>query len=123
LRSAREVKGYRIDARDGGIGHLADCVFEEKTWEVRFFVVDSGTWLHHRLVLLKPQSIDCISWEERHVMVPLTREEIKTGRKFLADFPLSSEPEEFLPQFGPHEHFGGRPTPRQGTQACHEERQ
>lgn len=113
LRSAREVKGYRIDARDGDIGHLSDCVFDEKTWAIRFFVLDSGTWLHHRLVLLRPQWIGCISWEGQRVMVPLTREEITTGPEFLADFPLSSEPEEFLPQFGLHEHFGGRPTPRQ----------
>ncbi len=98
LRSAHEVKGYQIEAQDGSVGHVSDFVFEDQSWEIRFLVVDAGSWLRSRLVLLQPRWIDRISWEERHVTVRLTREAIRTSPKFLPVFPLSAEYAEQLLQ-------------------------
>ena len=32
LRSAREVRGYRIQARNGEIGHISDFLIDDETW-------------------------------------------------------------------------------------------
>jgi uncharacterized protein YrrD len=90
LRSAREVKGYHIEALDGPIGHVSDFIFDDETWEIRFMIVDAGSWLHERLVLLKPDWVEGISWDERHVAVKLTRETVRTSPIFVPVFPISS---------------------------------
>ncbi len=38
LRSAREVIGYRIHARDGQIGHLADFIVTDSDWVIRYWL-------------------------------------------------------------------------------------
>lgn len=91
LRSAREVKGYRIEARDGSIGHVSDLIFDEETWAIAFLVVEAGSWFHTRLVLLKPEWIEAISWEDRHVTVGVNRAVIGESPEFLPAFPLSAE--------------------------------
>jgi hypothetical protein len=91
LRSAREVKGYHIEARDGPVGHVSDFVFDDATWEIAFMIVDAGSWLHERLVLLKPDWVEAIGWDERRVGVNLTRAAVEASPLFLPVFPISSE--------------------------------
>ena len=45
LRSLKEIKGYRIHARDGEIGHVDDFILDDDTWALRHVVVDTGNWL------------------------------------------------------------------------------
>ena len=45
LRSVKEITGYHIQARDGEIGHVDDVVLEDKSWVIRYLVVDTGKWL------------------------------------------------------------------------------
>lgn len=104
LRSAREVKGYHIEALDGPIGHVSDFVFDDATWKIVFLVVDAGSWLHERLVLIEPHWIDGISWGDRRVAVSLTRETVKTSPPFTPVFPISSE---YTEQLMKHYHRAG----------------
>jgi uncharacterized protein YrrD len=99
LRSAREVKGYQLEARDGAVGRVSDFVFDDATWQIAFMVVDTGGWLHKRHVILKPDWIESISWEERHVSVRLTRETIRASPEFVPVYPL---PAEYIEQLTRH---------------------
>jgi len=54
LKLGSALKGYAIDASDGEIGTVADFLFDDRTWLVRWLVVDTGTWLTGRKVLLHP---------------------------------------------------------------------
>src|ERR1044071_4192956 len=45
LRSAANVTGYHIEARDGEIGHVEDFIIDAETWEIRYMVVDTRNWL------------------------------------------------------------------------------
>lgn len=91
LRSVREVKGYHIEALDGPIGHVSDFVFDDATWEIIFMVVDAGSWLHERLVLLKPAWVSGIAWDERSVSVNISREAVSSSPLFRPVFPIPSE--------------------------------
>jgi len=51
-------------------------------------IVDAGPWLYERSVLLKPEWVEGISWDERHVAVKLTRETVKTSPLFCRCFHL-----------------------------------
>jgi len=45
LRSYKEFKGYDIEASDGKIGHVEDFILKDKTWALRYVVVDTLNWL------------------------------------------------------------------------------
>ena len=45
LRSMKELEGYAIRAIDGTIGHVQDFYFDDDSWVIRYFVVDTGSWL------------------------------------------------------------------------------
>ena len=42
LRSTKEVRGYRIHATDGEIGHVEDFIVSDEEWVIRYLVVDTG---------------------------------------------------------------------------------
>ena len=40
LRSSTAVIGHHIEATDGGIGHVEDLLVDNRTWAVRYLIVD-----------------------------------------------------------------------------------
>jgi hypothetical protein len=82
LRSANEVAGYHIEAVDGSIGHVEDFIFDDQTWGLRYFVVDTRNWLPGRQVLISTDWIDNVSWEERKAFVALTRDEVRNSPEY-----------------------------------------
>jgi len=54
LRSIKQLYGDELRATDGEIGKITDFYFEDQNWAVRYVVVDTGTWLSGRLVLISP---------------------------------------------------------------------
>jgi uncharacterized protein YrrD len=91
LRSSDEVRGYRIETSDGDIGHVEDFLFDERTWQIRFVVVDTQNWLPGRLVLLAPQLITGIDWERRHVRVKVPREAVRQSPRYERHARLSED--------------------------------
>jgi PRC-barrel domain len=57
LLAISALKGYAIEATDGQIGSVDDFLFDDKTWQVRWLVVDTGGWLSGRQVLVHPSAI------------------------------------------------------------------
>lgn len=79
LRSTREVLGYYIQARDGQIGHVEDFLIAPDTWHIRYMVVDTRNWLPGRKVLVSPEWIQQVSWDDMQVVVDLPRDRIKNS--------------------------------------------
>ena len=57
LRSLLDLRNYRIQAIDGHIGGVHDLLFDDQRWTVRYLVVDLGSWLPGRKVLISPNPI------------------------------------------------------------------
>lgn len=57
LRNTEDLEHYAIRAADGKIGALEDFYFDDKEWVIRYLVVDTGSWLSNRRVLISPISI------------------------------------------------------------------
>lgn len=79
LRSTAEVRGYRIQAIDGEIGHVEDFVIEDDSWAIRYVVVDTRNWWPGGNVLVSPQWVTNVDWAERKVFINLTKEAIKSS--------------------------------------------
>ena len=52
LRSLKDLEDYTIRATDGKIGHVKDFYFDDAAWAIRYLIVDTGTWLSSRKVLI-----------------------------------------------------------------------
>jgi hypothetical protein len=82
LRSTHVVGGYKVDAADGYIGHIEDFILDDETWALRYLVIDTRNWLAGRKVLVSPQWIENISWEDSTVVVNLSREAVRNSPEF-----------------------------------------
>lgn len=101
LRSAKELIGYDIRAKDNGIGHVHDFYFEDEEWAVRYMIADTGPWLLGRRVLVSVTALEAPDWQTQTFPVALTREEVKNGPEIDADKPVSRQQQLKL-----HEYFG-----------------
>jgi uncharacterized protein YrrD len=96
LRSSSEVEGYDVGATDGAIGEVDDFVLDDRTWAIRYIVVDTRKWWPGKHVIVSPQWIDRVSWPEHSVYVNVTREAVKASPEYDRSHPLSREEEDAL---------------------------
>lgn len=82
LRSAAEITGYVIHATDGDLGHVDDLLFDDISWAMRYFVVDTSNWWFGQRVLVAPEWISVISWAQRAVSVDLDRQLLKSAPRY-----------------------------------------
>jgi sporulation protein YlmC with PRC-barrel domain len=91
LRSTHDVSRYHIHATDGEIGHVEDFVIDDKTWAIRYLIVDTRNWWPGKRVLVSPQWIDRVSWRESKVFVNLSREAIRQSPEYRMESPPTRE--------------------------------
>jgi hypothetical protein len=91
LRSTREVLGYRVHATDGVIGHIEDFILSDEDWVIRYLVADTRNWLPGRSVLVSPEWVKDIGWEEQEVWVDVSRQAIEDSPPYDASAPVNRE--------------------------------
>lgn len=79
LRSAKDLHGDAIVARDGAIGFIVDVYFDDERWSVRYLVVDTGRSMPQRRVLIAPRSIEHGWGPDEAVRVLLTRAQVEAS--------------------------------------------
>jgi len=94
LRDLKELFGYQLSAKDGVIGHVKDFYFDDKSWSIRYLVVDTGPWLIGRQVLLSPHSLRDLNDYAKSLSVKLTRTQIEDGPSIESHVPVSRQYEE-----------------------------
>jgi hypothetical protein len=93
LRCLSTVLGYAIQAVDGELGNVRDFFFDDQTWMVRYLVVQTGTWLNHRRVLLSTGMLGKPDWLARRFPVSLTQEQVRGSPDIDTDKPVSRQHE------------------------------
>lgn len=96
LRSTKEVIGYHIHATDGEIGKIVDYIIEDTNWKIIFFVVETGSWLDSKKVILSIEWIKEINWENSNVIVNVTTNSIRNSPEFDASQPINETVEQNL---------------------------
>jgi sporulation protein YlmC with PRC-barrel domain len=89
MRRFGGLKGYAITTTEGDVGTFEDFLFDETSWTVRQLVVDTGSWLSGRRVLLSPRSIAGIEDVGRRMMTDLTRRQLEGSPDIDAARPVS----------------------------------
>jgi uncharacterized protein YrrD len=100
LRSIYDVNGRDVEATDGEIGHVDDFIVDDKTWTLRYIVIDTRNWWPGKKVLVSPKWIERVSWSESKVFINLTRGAIKESPEYTESSLISRDYEIRL-----HEHY------------------
>lgn len=79
LRSVNNLSGYTICAKDGELGKVDEFFFDDLTWSVRFLVVETGSWLFERKVLIPHSTLGITDWQSRTFRVNLTMEQVRNS--------------------------------------------
>lgn len=77
LRSGNTVCRYYVHAKDGDIGHVEGVLIDERTWAIRYLMVNTSNWWLGHQVLIAPHWITEIDWRENLLSVGLTRTEVR----------------------------------------------
>ncbi|MFT3831046.1 MAG: PRC-barrel domain-containing protein [Opitutaceae bacterium] len=101
LRSAKEIRGAQLAARDGALGHVEDLLLDERSWAVRYLVVDTRNWWPGKKVLLAPRWVQRVAWPDLVATVSLDLDEIRGAP-------------EYVPGHSPSERTSPRSTPITG---------
>jgi hypothetical protein len=108
LRSMKDLEDYAIRATDGTIGHVKDLYFDDQAWVVRYLIVDTGTWLSSRKVLISPIAIGHPNWTEKILPVSITKEQVKNSPDIDTEKPVSRQHEiRYFGYYGYPNYWGG----------------
>lgn len=91
LYNLKQIRGHKLAASDGVIGHIKDFYFDDKTWAIRYLVADTGSWLTGRQVLLSPFAFGHMDQDGKTLTINLTRKQIENSPSIDAHRPVSRQ--------------------------------
>lgn len=103
LHSAREVVGYSVESQATEIGTVDDFLILDDEWAIRYFIVDTGTWLSGRKSLVSPEWVESVDWTASRIIVDLHRDALESAPEYDADAAFDPDYERQL-----YEHYGRR---------------
>jgi sporulation protein YlmC with PRC-barrel domain len=99
-RSLKSLSLYSLGAIDGEIGKIKELYLDDESWNIRYWVVDTGDWLPKKKVLIAVQSLLDPDWDNDIFETNLTLDQIKNSPDIDTDKPVSRQQEVKL-----NEHF------------------
>lgn len=99
-RSLKDLRGYRVMAGNEEVGKITDFYFDDVTWTIRYFVVETGSLLNKRSVLVSPIAFTDSDGAKATIKTVLTPEQIQEAPHADLEKPVSRQFETRL-----HQHF------------------
>jgi len=94
LNKAKTLKGYTLNSLDGEIGTVKEFYFDDQHWAIRYLVVETGSWLMDRQVLISPYALLVVNKEKQCIDIDLTKKQIENSPSLDTDKPVSRQFEE-----------------------------
>ncbi len=98
------LRGCTLAASDGDIGEVREFYFSDDNWRVRYLVVETGSWLSGRRVLIIPDVLGEVDAQSGAIAIKLTREEVRNSPPLDSVKPVSRQHEQDL-----HVHYDWNP--------------
>jgi hypothetical protein len=77
LHDLNTLVGTSIIATDGEIGTVREFLFDDRSWRVRYLVVDVGDWFQRRAVVLAIADLEPPDWAKKCFEFRFTKEQIR----------------------------------------------
>ena len=78
---ANSLHGFHVHATDGPVGKIDDFYFSDESWKIRHAVVDLGSWLPGRRVLLSPDILGHADWRKKFIEAQAGKMSIQANLK------------------------------------------
>ena len=92
-RNIKSLIGFSMRAIDGDIGTVKDFYFEDNSWVVRYLVVETGSWLNGRKVLIPTDANLTPDWENQAFPINLSKAQIKGSPDIDTELPVYRQQE------------------------------
>lgn len=100
--------------------HQVSCLlFDDRSWDIRFLVVNAGTWFSRRQVVVRTGATDQPNWTKKVITATLTHQELARCADASSVKPVSQQQQLALkkyfgwPDFGPTWHVPAALVPAQ----------
>jgi hypothetical protein len=93
IRPSKDLQDLAIVATDGVIGNVKDFYLDDEAWAIRYLVVDAGSWLSSRKVLISPIAAGKPDWANMQLPVSLTREQVSKSPDIDTNMPVTRQHE------------------------------
>jgi len=103
----KSLIGFTIGGTDGEIGKVKEFYFDDNSWTIRYLIVETGSWLFGRKVLISPEALLTPDWEGKIFPVRLTKEQIKNSPDIDTEKPVSRQQEVELNGYYPWTNYWG----------------
>jgi hypothetical protein len=85
-----------VPVKDGEVGKIREFYFDDASWTVRYLVVETGSWLAGRNVLILPKFLGSVDQKNQTIPVSLTRKQVEESPSIDTDKPVSRQHESDL---------------------------
>jgi uncharacterized protein YrrD len=89
----RDLLGFTVEAVDGPAGTISDVIVDDRHWEIRMLVIDTGNWLSGKQVLLGRDVVAELKVPEREVRVAVDVAAVREAPEFDPNEPVNQEHE------------------------------
>jgi len=91
LRGVNELRGYHVHGSDEEVGRVEDFIVDDKSWEVRYLIIEtSNAWVGTH-VLVAPQWAHPLRSDERKIQLNLSRVAVRNSPAWDADAAVNRE--------------------------------
>ena len=73
----QELRHYGVYGNDEGIGALRHVLIEDQGWTAQYLVIDAGSWMPGRLVLIPVNALNHIDRNRKRISLCYTRMELR----------------------------------------------
>jgi len=87
------LTGSSVIATDGEMGSVRNFLFDGQSGTIRYLVVDVGSWLSRRAVVLAITAVEKPDWAKKTFHVHLTKEQVRNSPDVDAEKPVSWQQE------------------------------
>lgn len=96
LRTVNNLIGHRVLACGEGVGRVYDFYIDDRSWRIRYLIVEIGRWPARRRVLIARPALEKLDGDRREFQLGLTREQVEGGPDFDAEKPVCRQQEALI---------------------------
>lgn len=93
IRNVKKIIGYTLGTIDGKIGEVKDFYFDDKTWTIRYLIVETGSLFFKRKVLISTQALVPPDWDKEILPVNLNIQQVENSPEIDIEKPVSRQQE------------------------------
>ncbi len=91
LRSAMEIKGYRIQTTDGDHSSIAELLIDDSDWSIKYLVINLQNSHSDEFVLLTLHFVKAFDWGSSRLFCTLSQQQLQNAPRFIPNQKIDTE--------------------------------